>query len=87
MSSFWLIRRWAAVAAVVGFEVASMTIRLILAPPSALMPPAALTASATSSMPLRHDWAGSRQGSLQCGIRFGGVRFGSKADMCSAQAD
>jgi len=36
VSSFWLIRRWAVVDAVVGFEVASLTIRLILAPPSAL---------------------------------------------------
>src|SRR5262245_29617755 len=53
VSSFWVIRRWATVGAVVGFEVASLTTRLILAPPSALMPPAALIVSATSSMPLR----------------------------------
>src|SRR5262245_39256806 len=54
VSSFWLIRRCATVGAVDGFEVASLTTRLILAPPSALMPPAALIASATSSIPLRH---------------------------------
>jgi hypothetical protein len=53
VSSFWAIRRWAAAEAAVGFEVASLTTRLILAPPSALMPPAALISSATSSMPLR----------------------------------
>src|SRR5262249_6406984 len=46
--------------AVVGFEVESLTTRLILAPLSALMPPAALISSATSSMPLREltpNWA------------------------------
>src|SRR5262245_14665779 len=53
VSSFWVIRRWATLGAMVGFEVASLTTRLILAPPSALMPPAALIASATNSMPLR----------------------------------
>jgi hypothetical protein len=53
VSSFCVIRRWATVEAVVGFEVASLTTRLILAPPSALMPPAALIVSATNSMPLR----------------------------------
>src|SRR5262245_22731619 len=52
VSSFWAIRRWATAGAVIGFEVASLTIRLILAPPSALIPPAALTASATNSMPI-----------------------------------
>ena len=38
VSSFWVIRRWATAEAAVGFEVASLTTRLILAPPSALMP-------------------------------------------------
>jgi hypothetical protein len=53
VTSFCVMRRCATVAAVVGVEVESATTRLILAPPSALMPPAALISSATSSMPLR----------------------------------
>src|ERR1035437_892238 len=53
VTSFCVMSRCATVPAVVGVEVASATTRLILAPPSALMPPAALISSATSSMPLR----------------------------------
>ena len=48
MSSFWVISRWATAGAMDGFKVASLTTKLILVPPSALMPPAALIASATS---------------------------------------
>jgi hypothetical protein len=52
-TSFCVISRCATVPAVVGVEVESETIRLIFAPPSSLIPPAALISSATSSMPLR----------------------------------
>src|SRR5690606_3491253 len=45
--------RCATVPAVVGVEVESATIKLIFAPPSALMPPAALISSATNSIPFR----------------------------------
>src|SRR5690606_5532485 len=57
---FCEIIRWATLAAVVGVEVPSATIRLILAPSRPAMPPAALISSATSSMPLRElmpNWA------------------------------
>jgi hypothetical protein len=53
VTSFWAMSRCATVAAVAGVDVESATTRLIIAPPSALMPPAALISSATSSMPLR----------------------------------
>ncbi|KAF0119494.1 MAG: hypothetical protein FD152_4493, partial [Xanthobacteraceae bacterium] len=53
ITSFCAMRRWATLAAVVGVEVESAITRLILAPPRALMPPAALISSATSWMPLR----------------------------------
>src|ERR1700722_6127826 len=58
--SCWVMSLWATLPAVVGVEVASATIRLIFAPPSSAIPPAALISSATSSIPLRAlmpNWA------------------------------